>query len=226
MIKVQMKAPGLLAAATGLVLAAGCGDGSAHSTTAASGLSAASDALLRTDRSGPRPDGRRDCASRIEGRRLPPLPRNDLITGPIVFHGLREYSRIATRDPSEAFETKNGEYKPLKIITDVRADTVVTVAIAPADRKRATLFYSDFPRGQRALGFRLEEGQAVVRFESCPPSKRRFSGRGIVGPRTQFNGGFLFTESQCLRLDVYDQTRRTARRYIEPYGRARSDCRG
>jgi hypothetical protein len=88
------------------------------------------------------------------------------------------------------------------------ADTVVTVAIAPADRERATLFYRfPFPGGQRALGFRLDEGQAVVPFESCPPNRRRFSGRGVVGRRTQFNGGFLFTEPQYLRL-----TRREGRR--------------
>jgi hypothetical protein len=66
----------------------------------------------------------------------------------------------------------------------------------------------------------------VIRFESCPANQPRSSGRGVVGPRTQFNGGFLFTESQCVRLDVYDHTNGTLRRYVEPYGRARRDCPG
>ena len=175
----------------------------------------------------PKSEGVRDCASRVESRLLTPRPRDDLVAGPITFYGLRELNRVATRHPSEAFETKNDEYRPLKTITEVRADTVVTVAIAPADRKRATLFYRQpFPSGRRALGFRLDEGQAVIRFESCPANRRRFSGRGVVGPRTQFNGGFLFTEAQCVRLDVYDQTNGTTHRYVEPYGRQRSSCRG
>ncbi|HEV2060508.1 MAG TPA: hypothetical protein VGR11_14220 [Solirubrobacteraceae bacterium] len=146
-----------------------------------------------------------------------------MIAGPIIFYGLKERNRVAARDPSEAFKSINREYMPIKTVTEVRADTVVTVAVAPEDRRRAALLYR-FPSGNRSLGFRLDEGQTMVRFESCPEDKRRFSGPGVVGPRTQFNGGFLFTEPQCLRLDVYNQTRGTARRHVVPYGRPRSAC--
>jgi hypothetical protein len=188
--------------------------------------SAASGGAAAPARGVPTPQAVRDCASRVEGGRLSPRPRQDLVAGPIVFYGLRDANRVALRRPSEAFETKNGEYKSVKTITEVRADTKVTVAIAPTDRKRATLFYGlPFPSGRRALGFRLDEGQAVVRFESCPANHRRFSGHGVVGPRTQFNGGFLFTEPQCYRLDVYNGTNGAVRRYVEPYGRPRSTCR-
>jgi hypothetical protein len=177
-------------------------------------------------RTAPKPEAIRDCASRIEGRRLTPMPSRDVVVGPIIFYGLRELSRVAMRDPSHAFRTKNGEHMPIKTITEVRADTVATVAIAPQDRARARLFYRlPFPSGRRALGFRLDEGQAVMRFISCPARKRRYSGRGVVGPRTQFNGGFLFTEPQCLRLDVYDEIRATSSPHLVAYGRAETACR-
>lgn len=154
------------------------------------------------------------------------MPRDDVVTGPIIFYGLRQLNRVAIRDPSQAFKTKNGEYAPIKTVTEVRADTVATVAIAPEDRARATLFYRlPFPGGRRALGFRLNEGQAVVRFMSCPATERRYSRRGVVGPRTQFNGGFLFTKPQCLRLDVYDETRGTRRRHFVAYGLPKATCR-
>jgi hypothetical protein len=208
----------LVAAATAVALA---GD-SGRSGEPSAGLRSAA---ARSDRGVPGPGAVRDCASRVEGRRLRAVRRHDLIAGPVVFHGFRQYSRIARRNPSEAFRSRNGEYRPLKMVTDVRAGAVVTVAIAPADRQRAALFYrTPFPAGRRAFGFRLDEGQAVVRFESCSANQPRFSGRGVVGGRTQFNGGFVFTEPQCLRLDFYYRSRTRPVRYVEPFGRAPRAC--
>src|SRR4051794_26729328 len=55
----------------------------------------------------------RSCASRIEGRRLHPSPRDDFVAGPVIFYGLRDVNRAAMRHPSEAFRTKKGEYPPV-----------------------------------------------------------------------------------------------------------------
>jgi hypothetical protein len=175
---------------------------------------------------GSKPVAVRSCATRIEGGRLRPNPRNDFVAGPVIFYGLRDASRAAVRDPSHAFQSKKREYPPVKIIAEVRATAVVTVSIARSDRGRARLVYRvPFPGGRRAVGLRLEEGQVAVRFEGCPPSQGRYSTPGSVGARTQFGGGFLFTEPQCLRLDVYDTTEKRRRRYVEPYGRPRTRCR-
>lgn len=184
----------------------------------------------RKDTSGTRtsvatPEVVRDCASRVEGRRLTPEPREDLVAGPIVFYGLREWGRAAEANPSEAFRSRADEYAPIKTITDVPADSVVTVAVAPADQQRAALVYR-WRGGRRVFGFRLSEGQRIVQFRSCPADHRRFRGRGRVGPRTQYNGGFLFAGPQCLHLDVFTKGRRNPRRYVVPIGRSDSECPG
>jgi hypothetical protein len=156
---------------------------------------------------------------------LHPNRRDDLLAGPLIFYGLRNANRAALRHPSEAFRTVDGEYPPLKIIAEVRANALATVSIARRDRERARLVFGlPFPRGKRRLGLRLEEGQIAVRFEGCTPSQGRFSSAGAVGRRTQFNGGFLFTRPQCLRILVYDHLARRRRRYIAPYGRPPARC--
>jgi hypothetical protein len=168
-----------------------------------------------------RPDLVRDCASRVEGRRLTPNRRVDLIAGPIIFYGLRKWGRVARARPSEAFRSRAGEYAPIKTITEVRADSVVTVAVTPADRRHAALLYR-WRGGRRMFGFRLSEGQRVVQFRSCPAGHRRFRGRGRVGPRTQYSGGFLFAGPQCLRLDVIVNGAR--QRHVLPIGRSHAEC--
>src|SRR3954453_23291984 len=166
--------------------------------------------------SGSQPVAVRSCASHIAGERLHADPRDDLVARPVTFHGLRAASRAAARAPSHAFQSKNGEYRPLKVIADVEANALATVSIAPPDRGRARLVYRlPFPGGRRARGLRLAEGQVAVRFEGCPPSQGRFSSPGSVESRTQFSGGFLFSKPQCLRIDVYDRIGRTRRRYTE-----------
>jgi hypothetical protein len=51
----------------------------------------------------------------------------------------------------------------------------------------------------------------------------RLYGRPTVGPWTHFKGGFLFTEPQCLRLDVYERGG-AVHRYAEPFGRPPAEC--
>src|SRR5215210_716930 len=64
----------------------------------------------------------RTCLSRIEGRQLRPNRRDDFVAGPVILYGLREASRSALRHPSEAFQTKDREYAPLKTIAEVRGN--------------------------------------------------------------------------------------------------------
>jgi hypothetical protein len=41
-----------------------------------------------------------------------------------------------------------------------------------------------------------------VEFRACPDDVPRFSGPGVVGPVTQFSGGFLLARAHCLRMRV------------------------
>lgn len=175
----------------------------------------------------PQPDASRDCRSHIEGR-LPSVDaHHDLILGPVRFRGFRATSRFAARERGRGFfEIRNGEYHGLKFVTEVRAGTDVTVAIAPQSRKRAGMLYGgDIDYGR--FGIPFDEGEQAVRFRACPANRRAFSPRHYrrrtVGPWTQFNGGFILTERQCLRLDVYVPGR-PRQRFSEPFGRPRSGC--
>jgi len=184
--------------------------------------------VARPSAKAPRPDVTRDCRTHIEGRLPPAERRRDLIVGPVRFRGFRETSRFAARERGRGFfEHRNGEYGALKFVTEVRAGADVVVAIAPVSRHGARLLYArDIKYGR--FGIPFEEGERAVRFRACaadhPAFAPRFYRRRTVGPWTQFNGGFLLTGPQCLRLDVYERGR-AARRFAEPFGRARAGCR-
>lgn len=175
----------------------------------------------------PRPDTVRDCRTHVEGR-LPPIDRRtDLVVGPVRFRGFRAYSRRAARGrPGDWFEIRDDEYHSLKVVTEVRAGVDVIVAIAPANRRLAGMLYKlDVAYGRYGVPFRA--AQQTVRFRACrarrPAEHPRFYRRATVGPWTQFNGGFLFTRPQCLRLDVYVRGREP-RRFTEPFARSRKGC--
>jgi hypothetical protein len=175
----------------------------------------------------PRPDAVRDCRTHIEGR-LPPVGRRkDLVVGPVRFRGFRAYSRFLAGEPRRDFEIRDGEYQTTKFVTEVRAGVDVIVAIAPQSKRRAGLLYDlDLEYGRYGVPF--GESQRAVRFRGCranhPAGSPRFYRRRTIGPWTQFNGGFLFTRPQCLRLDVYVRGR-APRRFTEPFARPRAGCR-
>lgn len=48
----------------------------------------------------------------------------------------------------------------------------------------------------------LAQAPSAVTFEACPPSEPRFSGKGIVGSQTEFNGGFVSAGPGCRSFRV------------------------
>ena len=170
----------------------------------------------------PSADATRDCATHIEGRLPPADPSEDFYAGPVRFPRLLTPPVASPAARAGAyFRRRNGEYGGLKFVTEVRANTDVTVAIAPANRKTAGMLYGLDEIDYGRFGIPFDEGEQVVRFKSCPADKRsfapRFYRRRTVGPWTQFNGGFILTRPQCVRLDVYVRGR-PARRYAAPFG--------
>jgi hypothetical protein len=138
----------------------------------------------------------RDCESRVEGGTLKPNARTDVIAGPLILYGLRDAARI----PAPMLRGRRGRFRPWKAVTEVAHDHEVTLAIPPRFRKRVALLYR-FGGGTR-LGYKLSEGDPAVRFKPCAPNEPRRSGRGTVGPRTQFNGGFVVAGPTCVELHV------------------------
>jgi len=130
--------------------------------------------------------------------RAPPHLRtgtDDVVAGPIVFHGLK----TATRYPADYRDRGGGRYASFKTVTEVTASAVVTVAVAPGERDLA-LNYDDAHLPAIA---RLSDLQRTVEFRACAASQRRFSWRGRVGPRTQFNGGFASAGPGCRTFYVF-----------------------
>jgi hypothetical protein len=138
----------------------------------------------------------RDCGSRVEDGTLRPNRRRDVIAGPLVLYGLRE----AARAPASSFRGRYGRHQPWKAVTEVAHGSDVLVQIQQRYRGRVSLLYR-FPGGDRS-GYRLSDGDLAVRFKPCPPSEPRRLGRGTVGSRTQFNGGFVVAGPQCVELRV------------------------
>jgi hypothetical protein len=138
----------------------------------------------------------RDCGSRVEDGTLRPNRRRDVIAGPLVLYGLRE----AARAPASSFRGRYGRHQPWKAVTEVAHGSDVLVQIQQRYRGRVSLLYR-FPGGDRS-GYRLSDGDLAVRFKPCPLSKPRRLGRGTVGSRTQFNGGFVVAGPQCVELRV------------------------
>lgn len=152
----------------------------------------------------------RDCASRIEGPRLDPARTNALAVGPVTFHGLRGAAEL----PPQKFNTARGS-QAWKTVTEVIADTPATVVISAPDRDNLALIYDDFGAANQRGYYRLADGSDVVRFEPCRRNEPRYSGKGTVGPRTQYNGGFLVRKPGCYELEVIaDGTNSVVRRAI------------
>lgn len=163
----------------------------------------------------PRADTVRDCATRIEGGRLRPGP-HDVVAGPIVFYGLRD----AVRYPSDYRDQGDGRYVSFKTVTEVEANAVVTVAVAPGEHNLAL----NYEHARLPTITRLSELQRTVEFRACAPSHPRFSGRGRVGPRTQFNGGFASAGPGCRTFYVFSGQDTEPIRLRVGFGTRRRGC--
>lgn len=163
----------------------------------------------------PRPDTVRDCATRVEGPRLQP-GRHDVVAGPIAFYGLGD----AAGHPSDYRDRGGGRYASLKTVTEVEANAVVTVAVAPGERDLAL----NYEHRRLPAIARLSELQRTVEFRACAPSHSGFSGRGRVGPRTQFNGGFASAGPGCRTFYVFPGQDAEPIRLRVGFGTDRRDC--
>jgi hypothetical protein len=117
--------------------------------------------------------------------------------GPITFYGLVD----AAHRPPQEFVTRHGLSPAWKTVTAVAADTQATLTIPQPERNHLALIYGDFGRGD-GLGYKLSDGSSAVRFTTCSPNEPTFSGKGTVGPQTQFNGGFIVGKAGCYRVEV------------------------
>jgi hypothetical protein len=172
---------------------------------------AVSDAVLR-------------CEDRVEG--APGLPtferQEDLVVGKVVFDGLRGEARRARKRPRAVAERYNNGEGAVKVLAGVRAGVHTTVAVARSSRAFVGFVYgpSTDPRDPRDS---LDESERVVVFQACPTNERRFDGRGRVGRRTYFAGGFLIAEAHCLHL-LASVRREPARRYTLAFGVPTKRC--
>ncbi len=144
----------------------------------------------------------RTCDTRVEGPpgRYEPRPRHDVITGRVLFLGLRD--RIP---PSHGV---------VKTPATVTTGEPVTVRIEPLGRTRARLDFDprEWQRERRSIA--RGDGQRVVVFEPCPPETPRFTDGEPVGDHTGYNGGFLIGRPGCARLIARAPGEATVRRRI------------
>jgi hypothetical protein len=110
-------------------------------------------------------------------------------------------------------------YLSIKTVTEVNADSEVIVEVARASQRYARLLYdqSKFRADGRYL---LADGEKAVTFVACPATQKTAS-RGQVGPRTQFNGGFIVAGPRCVDLVVRSTATPKLVRLKVPFGVAR-----
>jgi hypothetical protein len=145
------------------------------------------------------PDTVRECPTRIEGPRLSP-DSDDVFAGPIVFYGLGD---AAARDPSDYRDLGRGRYQTVKTITEVEANAVVTVAVPPSERDLALSYRIAYKPARLSFIAPLSELERTVEFKACAASHPRGSGPVRLGPRTQFNGGFISAGPGCRTFQVF-----------------------
>lgn len=147
--------------------------------------SCTSGAEPRDERSAPEPGAAvlvRGCESAVFGD---PNLGNALVVGPLALVGIREAATL----PTTAFRRRQGRYPAIKILAVVRGPSDVTLAVHPNWRENVALLYDPHAGGNRH-GFRFAAGDERVTFESCA--------RG----EAQYNGGFLATRPDCVRLEI------------------------
>jgi hypothetical protein len=143
-------------------------------------------------------------------------PRQDLVAGPVVLHGLKGEARRARERPREVVRRYRDGQGAVKVLAGIEAGTRPRVAIAPGGLASAGLVYGSSP-DPRTPRDSLDLSERAVEFQACPRDEPRFDGRGPVGRRTYFAGGFLVAESHCMRLLV-STPGPAPRRFVLAYG--------
>lgn len=145
----------------------------------------------------------RTCESAVFGE---PNLRNALTVGPLILVGVKEAATI----PARTFQERRGRYQAIKILAVVQGSDDVTLTVPVTWREHVTLLYDPAAEANR-YGFRLSQGHSEVTFEACP------------GTDAQYNGGFLATRPDCVRLIVEPQGSEPLTGWMS-LGAGRSSC--
>jgi hypothetical protein len=132
--------------------------------------------------------------------------RNAVTIGPLTLVGVRE----AAIAPPSAFRERHGRFAAIKLLAIVRGADDVTVTVPPVWREHVALLYDPAVRAN-SYGFLFSVGDSRVTFESCP------------GMEAQYNGGFLATRPDCVRLRIDTDASDPTRGWIS-LGAGRSSC--
>jgi len=124
----------------------------------------------------------RGCESAVFGD---PNLKNALRVGPLALVGIHEAATLSAK----AFHQRHGRYSAIKILAVVEGSDDVTVTLHPNWRENVALLYDPRARGNRH-GFRFAAGDHRVTFQSCPQGE------------AQYNGGFLATRPDCVKLMI------------------------
>jgi hypothetical protein len=136
-----------------------------------------------------------------------PRSARDVVVGPLVLVGAREYSS------PEVIARRGGQKYPALVLAGHR----VTVELPPTVQDSTSLFYADDhwtqPDGSPTVG----EGHRVVAFSSCATDRAESSyGRRKA---TFWSGFMLTTVPRCLRLRIWVDDARTPQEARIPLGK-------
>jgi len=107
--------------------------------------------------------------------------------GPLILFHLSDAPSTLT----DLLTPLDGEVGVLKYVTQLQSDHVVWLAVAPADRDRASLIYEIRAPSKHPGRLPLDAGYPVARLDPCEP---------LI---TQYNGGLLVSGVGCITLEVY-----------------------
>ena len=129
-----------------------------------------------------------------------PKSARDLVVGPLVLVGGRQYS------PPDVIARFGGQKYPAVVL----AGHGVTVELPRSVQRSTSLLYADdeyrLPAGER----KVRDGHRVVAFRACPPERAHSS---YDGHKATFWSGFVITDvPRCLALRVWVDTEPTPRR--------------
>jgi hypothetical protein len=153
-----------------------------------------------------RPEGAPATCRHQSSAGFPKSARN-LVVGPLVLVGAREYSS------PELIAKFGGQKYPAVVVAGHR----VTVELSRSVRRSTSLLYADdhwrLPDGPRTV----RDGHRVVGFRAC--STRR-AGSSYDGHEATFWSGFVLTTvPRCLKLRIWVDDERTPRRARIPLGK-------
>jgi len=153
-----------------------------------------------------RPQGAPATCRYQSSARFPKSARN-LVVGPLVLVGAREYSS------PELIAELGGQKYPALVLAGHR----VTVELSRSVRRSTSLLYADdhwrLPDGPRTV----RDGHRVVEFRACSSDR---AGSSYNGRKATFWSGFVLTTvPRCLGLRIWVDDQRTPRRARIPLGK-------